>query len=164
MTLHGEAKGVTVIAAPEEPALQLAGSLADPVSRIRIHTIAFAGEGAEGANNRLLGMDGVEDVVVSDCDFGAQDVGISTAIRISNASDVTVANCRISRALAGVVASDNSGDITVSDCVMALANARGQPALIGVGMADATGPITVQDCTIRGAVAGVVVNLSLIHI
>ncbi len=158
VTLHGEAKGVTVRAAPNQPALQLAGTLADPVSRIRIHTIAFTGEGAEGANNRLLGMDGVEDVVISDCDFSAEQVGIGTAVRISNANDVTVANCRILRALAGVVANQNSGDVVVCDCVMALANARGQPALIGVGMADATGPITVRDCTIRGAMAGVVVN------
>ncbi|WP_170162108.1 DUF6519 domain-containing protein [Paracoccus siganidrum] len=158
VTLHGEARGVTLRAPPNEPALQLAGTLADPVSRIRIHTLAFVGEGAEGANNRLLGMDGVEDVTVSDCDFSALQVGIGTAIRISNANDVTVANCRISRALAGVVADENSGDIVVGDCVMALANARGQPALIGIGMADATGPITVRDCTIRGALAGVVVN------
>lgn len=158
VTLHGEAKGVTIRAAPDEPALQLSGTLADPVSRIRIHTIAFTGEGAEGANSRLLGMDGVEDVAVSDCDFSAEEVGIATAIRISNADDVSVANCRISRALAGVLASGNCGGIAVSDCVMDLANARGLPALIGVGMAGATGPIAVWDCIIRGALAGVVVN------
>ena len=158
VTIHGEAKGVTVRAPGGSPALIVTGTAANPVSRLRIHTIAFLGDDLPITGGGLLDLTGVEDVVISDCDFmsGAEEIGM--ALRLTTATDVAVLNCRITFALVGILATLRSADIVVRDCVLTLGRVSGAPGLFGIGMEDGIGRIEVSGCTIRGAVAGVIVN------
>ena len=158
VTLHGEAKGVTVIAPGGSPALLLSGTAANPVARIRIHTIAFVGDDLPSSGGGLLNLQGTEDVVISDCDFSADPEEVGIAIQMAASTDISVLNCRIDMAMTGILASERCDEIVVRDCLMTLGGVNGSPGVLGVGMANGIGRIEVSGCTIRGAVAGVVVN------
>ena len=161
VTIHGEAKGVTVRAPGGSPALVLSGTAANPVSRIRIHTVAFVGDDLPAAGGGLLELQGAEDVVISDCDCSADPEEVGIAIRMSAATDISVLNCRIDMALTGILAAVRCSEIAVRDCLMTLGDVNDAPGLFGIGMVNGIGRIEVSGCTIRGAVAGVIVNDSV---